>query len=116
MKKIESVWRLRMLKSIFLLVGAFTLLLSLTSTQVQTLSNCRPYLRLHSSSRVEREDWRENVFTLEGQKFDIDGLVFTRDNRFLLTGSVDRTIVFWDMKTGQKTRTITLEPTITATH
>jgi WD40 repeat protein len=56
------------------------------------------------------------MFTLEGQKFDIDGLVFTRDNRFLLTGSVDRTIVFWDMKTGQKTRTITLEPTITATH
>lgn len=58
----------------------------------------------------------EKMFTLEGQKFDIDGLVFTRDNRFLLTGSVDRTIVFWDMKTGQKTRTITLEPTITATH
>src|ERR1051326_226350 len=52
-----------MLKSIFLLIGAFTLLLSLTSTQAQTLSNRRPYLCLHSSSRVEREDWRENVHT-----------------------------------------------------
>jgi WD40 repeat protein len=50
----------------------------------------------------------EKLFTLEGQKFDIDGLVFTRDDRFLLTGSVDTTIVFWDMKTGQKTRTLTL--------
>lgn len=50
----------------------------------------------------------EQLFTLEEQKFDINGLVFTRDNRFLLTGSVDTTIVFWDMKTGQKTRTLTL--------
>jgi WD40 repeat protein len=40
-------------------------------------------------------------FTLEGHKFDINGLVFTRDDRFLLTGSVDTTIKFWDMKTGQ---------------
>ena len=51
----------------------------------------------------------EKLFTLEGQKFDINGLVFTRDDRYLLTGSVDTTIVFWDMKTGQKTRTITLK-------
>ena len=50
----------------------------------------------------------ERLFTLEGHKFDINGLIFTRDDRFLLTGSVDRTIVFWDMKTGQKTRTLTL--------
>src|SRR6476660_9805708 len=50
----------------------------------------------------------EKLFTLEGQKFDINGLIFTRDDRFLLTGSVDTTIVFWDMKTGQKTRTFTL--------
>lgn len=50
----------------------------------------------------------EKLFTLEGHKFDIDGLVFTRDDRFLLTGSVDMTINFWDMKTGQKTRTFTL--------
>jgi WD40 repeat protein len=50
----------------------------------------------------------EKLFTLKGQKFDVDGLTFTRDDRFLLTGSVDTTIVFWDMKTGQKTRTLTL--------
>src|ERR1043165_5014487 len=104
-----------MLKSIFLLVGVFTLLLSRTSTQAQTLSNW-----LHTYDYIRAVVWNvktgEKMFTLEGQKFDIDGLVFTRDNRFLLTGSVDRTIVFWDMKTGQKTRTITLEPTIRATH
>jgi WD40 repeat protein len=53
----------------------------------------------------------EKLFTLEGQKFDINGVVFTRDDRFLLTGSVDTTIVFWDMKTGQKARTLTLAQT-----
>jgi len=50
----------------------------------------------------------EKLFTLEGHKFDIDALIFTRDDRFLLTGSVDTTIKFWDMKTGQVGRTITL--------
>jgi WD40 repeat protein len=50
----------------------------------------------------------EKLFTLSGHKFDVNGLIFTRDNRFLLTGSVDRTIKFWDMRTGQATRTITL--------
>jgi WD40 repeat protein len=49
------------------------------------------------------------LFTLEGHKFDVDGLVFTRDNRYLLTGSVDQTIKLWDMKTGQLARTITLK-------
>ena len=48
----------------------------------------------------------EKLWTIEGHKFDINGLVFTRDNNFLLTGSVDRTIKFWDMKTGHETRTI----------
>jgi WD40 repeat protein len=50
----------------------------------------------------------EKLFTLEGQKWDIDGLVFTRDDRFLLTGSVDTTIRFWDMKTGKVARTLTV--------
>jgi WD40 repeat protein len=48
----------------------------------------------------------ERLFTLEGHKFDIDGLTFTRDDRLLLTGSVDTTIKFWDMKTGQLSRTL----------
>jgi WD40 repeat protein len=56
--------------------------------------------------------WRvktgDKLFMLEGHKFDIDGLVFTRDDRFLLTGSVDTNIKFWDMKTGQLARTISL--------
>ena len=52
----------------------------------------------------------EKVFTLEGHKFDVNGLIFTSDDRFLLTGSVDTTIKFWDMKTGQTTRTINLMP------
>ena len=50
----------------------------------------------------------EKLFTIEGHKFDIDGLIFTRDDRFLLTGSVDTTIKFWDMKSGQLARTITI--------
>ena len=50
----------------------------------------------------------EQLFRLQGHRFDIDGLVFTRDDRFLLTGSVDATIAFWDMKSGQKMRTLTL--------
>jgi WD40 repeat protein len=49
------------------------------------------------------------LWTFEGHRLDIDALVFTRDNRYLLTGSVDQTIKFWDMKTGQLARTITLK-------
>ena len=50
----------------------------------------------------------ERLFMIEGHKFDIDGLVFTRDDQFLMTGSVDTTIKFWDMKTGKEARTITM--------
>jgi WD40 repeat protein len=52
----------------------------------------------------------DKLFTIEGHKWDIDGLVFTRDDHFLLTGSVDTTIKFWDLKTGQEARTISLQP------
>ena len=50
----------------------------------------------------------ERLFTLAGHQLDVNGLTFTRDDRFLLTGSVDGTIKFWDMRTGQATRTISL--------
>jgi len=52
----------------------------------------------------------EKLFTIEGHKWDIDGLVFTSDDHFLLTGSVDTTIKFWDMKTGREARMISLRP------
>lgn len=54
------------------------------------------------------ETTRILTFSLSGHKFDVNGLVFTRDDRFLLTGSVDRTIKFWDMSNGRETRSITL--------
>jgi WD40 repeat protein len=52
----------------------------------------------------------EKLFTIEGHKFDVDGLVFTRDNKFLMTGSVDTTIKFWDMKTGLLSKTFSMPP------
>jgi WD40 repeat protein len=52
----------------------------------------------------------EKLWTFDAHKFDINGLEFTRDNNFLLTGSVDKTIKSWDMKTGRQTRAISLTP------
>ena len=52
----------------------------------------------------------EKLFTIEGHKFDVDGLVFTQDNQFLLTGSADTTIKFWDMKTGKLSKSFTVPP------
>jgi WD40 repeat protein len=49
----------------------------------------------------------EKLFTLEGHKLDIFGLVFTRNNRFLISSGFDMTIRFWDMKTGKETRRLT---------
>lgn len=49
----------------------------------------------------------EKLFTLEGHKFDVDALVFTPDKRFLVSGSVDGVINFWDIKTGALARTLT---------
>ena len=48
----------------------------------------------------------EKLFNIEGHKFDVDGLMFTSDDQFLTTGSVDTTIKFWDMKTGKEARMI----------
>lgn len=65
---------------------------------------------VYVQAMVWRVDNGEKLWTLEGQKFDINGLVFTNDSNFLLTGSVDRSIKFWDMKTGLETRTILFPP------
>ena len=54
----------------------------------------------------------EKLFTIEGHKFDIDGLMFTRDDGFLLTGGLDTTIKFWDMTTGLLSRTFTIPPNV----
>lgn len=48
----------------------------------------------------------EKLWTFEGQKFDINALTFTNDDKLLLTGSVDQTIKFRDLKTGADVRTI----------
>ena len=63
---------------------------------------------------VHAEVWNvatgQKLWTFEGQKFDINGLTFTNDDKLLLTGSVDQTIKFRDLKTGAETRTITIPP------
>jgi len=48
----------------------------------------------------------EKLFTFEGQKFDVGGLVFTPDNRFLIAGSADQTIKIYDLQTGKEARTL----------
>ena len=57
---------------------------------------------------VWKVDSGEKLWTIEGHRFDVNGLTFTRDDKFLLTGSVDHTIKFWDVKTGAEARTIDL--------
>lgn len=57
----------------------------------------------------------EKLFTFEGQRFDVGGLVFTPDNRFLISGSADRTIKFYDVQTGKEARTFT-QPIVTASN
>lgn len=52
----------------------------------------------------------KRLFVLKNQKFDIDGLIFTRDGRTLLSSSIDGTINFWDTQTGNLKRTILLTP------
>lgn len=64
------------------------------------------YVFVHSV--VWRVDSGEKLWTIEGSKFDVHGLAFTRDDKFLLTGGIDTWIKFWDMKTGRETRALTL--------
>jgi WD40 repeat protein len=50
------------------------------------------------------------LFTFEGQKFDVGGLAFTPDSRFLISGSADTTIKFYDLQSGREARTLTQPP------
>lgn len=65
---------------------------------------------VYVQAMVWKVDNGEKLWTFDEHKFDINGLEFTRDNNFLLTGSVDRTIKTWDLKTGRETRAISLTP------
>lgn len=51
----------------------------------------------------------EKIYMLPGHGFDVNGLIFTRDGRFLITGSVDRTIKVWNMTNGEVIRVIALK-------
>lgn len=106
-----------MQRPLFHLSCGLALLLSVTSSHngkliaasnigIDQKQNTYVYIR----AVVWNVETGEKLFTFEGHKFDIDGLIFTRDDRFLLTGSVDTTIKFWDMKTGENSRTLKLWP------
>ncbi len=56
----------------------------------------------------------EKLFTFEGHQSDIDAVVFTPDGRFVVSGSTDGNIKFWDLKTGREARTFTVPPIATA--
>ncbi len=49
----------------------------------------------------------EKLFSLGSSKFPMNAVVFTPDNAFIVTGSNDGNIIFWDVKTGLQTRKIT---------
>ena len=55
----------------------------------------------------------EKLFTVEGHKSDIDAVIFTPDGRFVVSGSTDGNIKFWDVKTRREARTFTAPPLAT---
>jgi WD40 repeat protein len=71
-----------------------------------------PKLRQYAYIRtlVWNVETGEKLFTLGGHKLDVDALAFTPDGRFLVTGGTDTLIKFWNVKTGQETRTFTVPP------
>lgn len=78
--------------------------------------NAASVVRLNSKQRqyafVKTHIWNvktgEKLFTLEGHKLDVEAIVFTRDNRFVMTGSVDGSMKVWSLKTGQLARTLSM--------
>ena len=50
----------------------------------------------------------QKLFTIEGHKFDIDGPIFTRDDRFLADRQRGHYNQVLEIKTGQLARTITI--------
>ena len=87
-------------------VVAFSPNQKMVATSVAAFKEGQPtyaYVRTY----VYNVETGDKLFTLEGQKFDVGGLVFTPDNRYLLAGSVDRTIKIYDLQTGKEARTLT---------
>ncbi len=49
----------------------------------------------------------KNILTLEGHKDGVNAVIFTPDNKYIITGSSDKTIKVWDIKTGKEKKTLT---------
>ena len=81
--------RLLMLRSILHLSCALTVLLSLTSNQAQTLSNCRPSPPMAPNAKP-----------------GVGGLSLSRDGKTLIVAGGDGKIRFIDMTTGEVQRTL----------
>jgi WD40 repeat protein len=68
-----------------------------------------PKLKQYAYNRTNVWDVEtgEKRFTVNGHKFDIDAVLFTPDSRYVVSGSADGTIKFWDADTGRESRTLT---------
>ncbi len=49
----------------------------------------------------------KDILTLEGHKDGVNTVIFTQDKKYIITGSSDKTIKVWDVKTGKNVKTLT---------